>query len=213
MFETTSGNLRNVPSSFVSGADIGSSASSILLPRKHERTYATVDIGLNGSEPILLSASTAQRSSPVLQNGSYASSVFPAICCTMSAANGWKVAGDLQAFYGEGGYPQAVLVAKRSVLEKHPEKAGTLLEKLATARTYLAQTEGTRVYTAITSHFEDKGATPAFLANTLTKEMIDRCGIDIRRIGLREDVERYFNGLALAGISINSPVAEFYYGA
>ena len=127
------------------------------------------------------------------------------------AANGWKIAGDLQAFYGEGGYPQAVLLAKRSILEKHADKVEWLVSKLTAASTWLQNSDSAKIYQAVTAHFEDKGATPAFLENTLTRETVARCGIDIRTDGLRTDVEKYLNGLAQAGVTINLPRAEFYY--
>jgi len=129
------------------------------------------------------------------------------------AVNGWAVVGDIQAFYGGGGYPQAVLVAKKSVIEEDGARVSALLDALATANTWLTTASADDIYAAVVGHFEDKGATPAFSAATLQRETILRCGISVRVDGLQARTEQYLNGLSAIGSGMRLPVKEFYYGA
>ena len=62
---------------------------------------------------------------------------------------GFVCVGDMQRIYGEDGYPQAVLVAKKSLIEEKQEWLSHFLQKLAGAHAWL---EGADLPEIVISH-------------------------------------------------------------
>ncbi len=94
------------------------------------------------------------------------------------SAKGYKIVGDLQALYGgEEGYPQAVLVAKNSLLENRGDWVKDFTEKLRGGETWLQAKSGEEIVAAVTTHLEDKGAASSLKAGLLSKQALGRCGI------------------------------------
>lgn len=95
-----------------------------------------------------------------------------------NAATNLKIVGDLQSLYGNGGYPQAVLMAKTSLIENQKKFVESFIEKLTESAQWLLG-EGTTsetVLSAIKAHYPDpENTTPAF--NNLTKPVIQRCSV------------------------------------
>ncbi len=95
---------------------------------------------------------------------------------TASSQNGFRAAGDLQSLYGEGGYPQAVMVAKKSIVESDKKAVTAMMKYLEKSESYLEETEPA----ALIALLEDKrtqGLTPSFNANNLTKEVVSHCSV------------------------------------
>ncbi len=118
-------------------------------------------------------------------DGSFAYYLAPEPLVSKKLANtaaGFQIVGDLQTLYGgqsgETGYPQAVLVGKKSFLKDNAAWTKSFLEKVDAAGEWLQQASEEKVFAAVTSHFEDKDMAPAFTVGTLGKETISRCGID-----------------------------------
>ncbi len=91
---------------------------------------------------------------------------------------GYSIVGDLQALYnGEEGYPQAVLVAKKSLIEERKQFVEELVERVKGAPEFLANASGEQLVSLVSSHLEDEGATTSLKAPLLTAEVTARCGI------------------------------------
>ncbi len=108
--------------------------------------------------------------------------VLPEPAATTRAGNqqlNLKVAGDLQTLYGDNGYPQAVLLAKNSIIESNPDFIKEFTGALSTADSYLKNTPADNILSTIKAHYADPdNTTPAF--NTLSATVIDHCGIKFR---------------------------------
>ena len=86
--------------------------------------------------------------------------------------------GDLQSLYGEGGYPQAVLVAKTSLIEQDPELISALTQAVAANAAWIAadSTAADTVASAVQAHMT-KGAASSLTPANLSKEVIARCAV------------------------------------
>ena len=137
---------------------------------------------------------------------------------TASAAKPFRMAGDLQELYGgEEGYPQAVLVAKKSVLEgdktdkdvvktmlSYMEESGTYLETV-TPETVLSALDGVRT----------EGLSASFNANNLTSEVIANCSV---RCTTASACKQRVNAFREELIAVNESAAKavsdaFFYNA
>ncbi len=125
-----------------------------------------------------------------------------------TGANAFRMAGDLQALYGENGYPQAVLVAKESVIEEDAAAVGTLISYMEGSAEYLASADAKAVVDALAPYYT-QGMTPSLNAKTLTKEVIANCSVEYHSAAeeaTRTRVDNY-----LADIDASSVSTAFYY--
>lgn len=95
---------------------------------------------------------------------------------TASSANPFKAAGSLQELYGENGYPQAVLVAKKTVIDSDSEAVGKMIEYMNGSDEYLAAASAEDVVNVLADCYTD-GLEPSLNAKTLTKEVIENCSV------------------------------------
>lgn len=95
---------------------------------------------------------------------------------TPEVAATFEIAGSLQALYGENGYPQAVLVAKTSVIEEDPAAVAAMTGYMEGAESYLSNAQASAVVTALSGCYEE-GLSPSLNANNLTKEVIANCSV------------------------------------
>lgn len=84
--------------------------------------------------------------------------------------------GDLQKLYGENGYPQAVLVAKKTFVQKNKKWVKEYLETLSGVKTYLQTAEISTLVSTVKNHLLD-GLSPTFTSENLTREVVERCGV------------------------------------
>lgn len=130
----------------------------------------------------------------------------PAVSKRVAAGKGFVV-GDLQKMYGEDGYPQAILVGKRSFLESYPAFTQEFLEKVKDGASWLTTATAETLFTAITSHYVD-GHTPAFGVENLGAETVARCGIRFDGgDAMKTRIETYLTEVGFA-----LPSASFYWG-
>ena len=103
----------------------------------------------------------------------------PAASVKTGAIEGLKNVGSLQELYGNNGYPQAVIVAKKTVLQENYGAIREFLGAMVENKAWLLddQTQMTDVINAVTSHLPE-GTTPTFNAKTLTPDVIANCGIN-----------------------------------
>ena len=88
-----------------------------------------------------------------------------------------RVVGSLQDLYGEGGYPQAVIVAKNSILSNPQSlaKVRQILNSIDSGVEWCKQNT-TLTAEAISAHLPDD-YTPTIRADFLTPSTIDRCNV------------------------------------
>ncbi|MDE6412186.1 MAG: hypothetical protein K2L02_06660 [Clostridia bacterium] len=132
---------------------------------------------------------------------------------TASAPKPFKLAGDLQSLYGgEEGYPQAVLVAKKSVIEKDKESVDKLVSYFKGNAEYLAGAETAAVLSLLNS-VRTEGLTPAFNQNNLNGTVIQNCSV---RYTEAKDCKSAVNAFLEKLIAVNANAANsvsdgFYY--
>ncbi len=90
---------------------------------------------------------------------------------------GFHLVGNMQELYGgANGYPQAVIVAKRSLIENNPAWVKLFVDKLKENEEWLKTAELNSVLTAINTHLQT-GLTPAFSDKNLSKSVVQGCGV------------------------------------
>lgn len=102
----------------------------------------------------------------------------PAVSTITGKAPVIKVRLSLQDLWGEGGYPQAVLVIKNALAEDK-EFVDNLLSALDESATWLPD-HATEAVDTIGAHLEE-GLSPSFSADNLTKTVIENCNIRVRK--------------------------------
>ncbi len=135
------------------------------------------------------------------------------IATTASTGNPFKLAGDLQELYG-GGYPQAVMVAKKSVISGDKAAVSALINKLEASGEFLENAEASSVLSALTKAYET-GLKASFNANNLTKEVISHCSVKFTPSkDCKEKVNTFLGELIDVNPSFTKAVAEgfFYLG-
>ncbi len=118
-------------------------------------------------------------------SGSFAYYLAPEPMVSKVLANSkldFTIVGNLQTLYhGDGGagkgYPQAVLVGKRSFLAENKKWTNDFLQKVSSAEEWLYEVGAEEIYSAVTSHFADENHAPVFSAQTLGADTLARCGI------------------------------------
>ena len=124
---------------------------------------------------------------------------------TAQGKKGYSIVGDLQALYGgENGYTQAVLVAKKSLVETNGAWVQSFVEKLDGAAAWLQTASGAEIVAAVSSHMEDEGAETSLKAPLLTSEVVARCGISFTYAAA---CATQTNGFLSAMLAVNSTAA------
>lgn len=104
----------------------------------------------------------------------------PAASLKSNAIEGLNFVGDLQELYGDGnGYTQAVLVAKKSVIQENPLAISEFLKKVKDNQTWLKSddTQISDVISAVNRHLASSDMTPSLNQKNLTRQVIENCGI------------------------------------
>lgn len=124
-----------------------------------------------------------------------------------------NLVGGLRKLYGgTNGYPQAVIVAKNSVISS---TTSVFVDKLKDSINWLSEdsTEISDIVSAVSSHLPS-GTTPTFNANNLTKTVISNCGIRFTGAGEgKEEVKSFLTALKAVQPAVNdSPADKFFQG-
>lgn len=135
--------------------------------------------------------------------------MFGAAACG-GAAEGettFEFAGSLQALYGEGGYPQAVLVVKNDILEDDPAAVAKMLIYMEGAHDYLAASEPTKVVSDLSVAYPATDFTPSFNAKNLNAQVIENCSVKFEAAAAaKASVKSY-----LAEVNFPAPADAFFY--
>ena len=132
---------------------------------------------------------------------------------TATAQKPFKMAGNLQALYGEeGGYPQAAVVAKKSAIENRLNDIKTFLGYLEQSENFLKNASVDEILRLLAEERED-GLAPSFNANNLTKEVVSRCSVRFTASKTCKDkVVSFLQKLiAVNANSTEEPTDEFFY--
>lgn len=126
-----------------------------------------------------------------------------------------KQAGSMQELYGgQSGYPQAVLVAKNSLIENDPEFISQFTSAVASSAQWLLDDSVSTetVLSTIKSHYPDpENTTPAF--NKLTKGVIENCAVSfVGAADCKEEVKTFLKKLKNTDPAFASEVTDgFFY--
>lgn len=103
--------------------------------------------------------------------------LLPSPVAEQKSAQGLSIVGSLQQIYGgENGYPQAAIVAKKSVLEKDAGKLSGLLARVDANTAWLNTVKKETIISAVAAHLPE-GMKPTFTAATLTDAAIAHSGV------------------------------------
>ena len=111
--------------------------------------------------------------------------------------NGYTLVGDLQTLYGgEKGYPQAVAVVKKSLMETDSERVRTVLKQIENSCAWAQTASGEQIVAAVNAHMADSSQTTSLKAPLLYAEVVGRCGIrfESAKDG-KDDITAFLSGL------------------
>ena len=97
---------------------------------------------------------------------------------TAQAKKGFQIVGDLQTLYGgENGYPQAVLVGKKEIVEEHRVWTNDFVESVKSSIDWLGTATGEQIVSTVNGHLDNTLQESSLKAPMLTADVIGRCGV------------------------------------
>ena len=132
---------------------------------------------------------------------------------TAQAKKGYNIVGDLQALYGgENGYPQAVLVGKKEIVEEHSEWTGNFVEDVKGSIDWLKGATGEQIVSAINGHLDSTLQESSLKTPLLTADVIGRCGVRyVSALACIQQVKTLLEGfIAINPQSTVLPQAAFF---
>lgn len=133
---------------------------------------------------------------------------------TASTANPFKLAGSLQTLYdGENGYPQAVLVAKTSLIEEAKPVVDTFITYMEGSAEYLATASAADVVALLEDCYTE-GMTPSLNANNLNATVIANCSVRFTAAqACKARVNAFLAELIEVNAEFTSAVSDSFYYA
>lgn len=120
-----------------------------------------------------------------------------------------KVAGDLQELYGGGGYPQAVMVAKNSLIQSDGGFISDFIDEVEESAEWILSADPSVIAGAVNGH----GGANTLNANNLTADTIRRCAISFTiAASARDDVLAFiqkYNAVTSDNLTLSD---AFFYG-
>ena len=133
---------------------------------------------------------------------------------TASSANPFRLAGSLQALYGDDtGYPQAVLVAKTSVIGDSYGAAmvGDMIEYMEGSAQFLAEADPSEVVALLADKYT-QGMTPSLNADNLNSTVIANCSVRFTAAqACKERVNTFLAELIAISPDFTSVVLDAFY--
>jgi NitT/TauT family transport system substrate-binding protein len=133
---------------------------------------------------------------------------------TAQAKKGYTIVGSLQQLYGgEKGYPQAVLVAKKSLVEEKENWVKDFVSKVEEGGAWLESASGEDIVAAVSAHMEDKTSSTSLKAPLLSTAVLERCGIYFTyAAACSVEVEEFLEGLlSVSDKAAAIPQSAFYW--
>lgn len=138
----------------------------------------------------------------------------PLVTAKTTAAPALKIVGDIQALYGENGFPQAVMLAKNSVIEQNSEFIADFISAVEENAEWIASDDAdmTAIVNAINANYG--GATSSLNANNLNSTVISRCAIEfVSATECRQEITGFIDKLeAVTGTTLTI-ADKFFYSA
>ena len=138
----------------------------------------------------------------------------PLVTAKTTAAPALKIVGDIQALYGENGFPQAVMLAKNSVIEQNSEFIADFISAVEANAEWIASddVDMTAIVNAINANYG--GATSSLNANNLNSTVISRCAIEfVSATECRQEITGFIDKLeAVTGTTL-TVADKFFYSA
>ena len=138
----------------------------------------------------------------------------PLVTAKTTAAPALKIVGDIQALYGENGFPQAVMLAKNSVIEQNGEFIADFISAVEENAEWIASDDAdmTAIVNAINANYG--GATSSLNANNLNSTVISRCAIEfVSATECRQEITGFIDKLeAVTGTTLTI-ADKFFYSA
>lgn len=171
--------------------------------------------GAVAEDKVNLKAVEAEEVLPTNSDCDYFIVPEPAATTKVSATGGkLAFASDLQELYGSyNGYPQAVLVAKNSLIESQPEFIEEFMTAIADNASWLLSesTAAETVVNAVQAHLTE-GLSPTFSAQNLSKDVIANCAINfVKSAYCKEEVNAILKKIIAVDASMAEEVAESFY--
>lgn len=136
----------------------------------------------------------------------------PLVTAKTTAAPALKIVGDIQALYGENGFPQAVMLAKNSVIEQNSEFIADFISAVEANAEWIASDDAdmTAIVNAINANYG--GATSSLNANNLNSTVISRCAIEfVSATECRQEITGFIDKLeAVTGTTLTIADKFFY---
>lgn len=136
------------------------------------------------------------------------------IAKTAQSAKPFRRAGDLQQLYGgDNGYPQAVLVVKKSVLEEDKKAVTKLVEHFEKSAEYL-ETASPETVLSLLEDKRTEGLTPSFNADNLTPSVIKNCSVRFTKSAdCKERVNAFLEKLMQINPQFANAVSDEFFAA
>lgn len=138
----------------------------------------------------------------------------PLVTAKTTAAPALKIVGDIQALYGENGFPQAVMLAKNSVIEQNSEFIADFISAVEANAEWIASDDADMmaIVNAINANYG--GATSSLNANNLNSTVISRCAIEfVSATECRQEITDFIDKLeAVTGTTLTI-ADKFFYSA
>jgi len=149
---------------------------------------------------------------PAIASGSISYGLLPEPAMTMalSMISGSQLLFDLQEEWGVNSYPQAVLLAKTSLIESQPEFITSFLSAMKDNEQWLPLNINDGVL-AINAQVEE-GATPSLVADKITAQVITNCHIEVvNALASKQSVIDYLTAIkTIADNSANIVGDDFF---
>ena len=124
-------------------------------------------------------------------------------------AKGLTLVSDVQMLYGGGGYPQAVLVAKRSLIDDDPALVRAFMSKMELADDWLLSANAESLYNAVQNHAN--GFTVAFTAADLSLSTRNRCSVRFQKTtACKNKVEAFLSELKGVDATVKLTSENFF---
>ena len=177
------------------------------------------ELGNDGAvqtDKVNLKAVTAEEAIPSNSACDYFVVPEPAASTKVKATNGaLSFAGSLQTLYGSAnGYPQAVLIAKNSLIEKESEFIDKFINAVKQNAEWLLSdsTSAETIAEAVKDNLTD-GMSPTFTSANLSKTVIENCAINfVSAADCKAEVNSFIEKIIALNPQLASTVNDkFYY--
>ena len=126
------------------------------------------------------------------------------VTATAAAPKPFVAAGSLQSLFEEGGFPQAVLVAKKSVITNDPASVIGFVSLMEGSAEYLKTVQPATVLELLDDK-RTEGLTPSFNAKNLTAQVIANCSV---KFTASKDCKETVNAFLAQLIAVNATAAK-----